>query len=50
MELRHSQAGEKLNVITFYVLLLPNWYCTGTYIIGLDLDHMDFKGVEFLCH
>jgi hypothetical protein len=22
MELRHSQAGEKLNMITFYVLLL----------------------------
>jgi hypothetical protein len=22
MELRHSQAGEKLNVITFYLLLL----------------------------
>ncbi len=33
--------------ITFYVLLLPYWYCTGTY----DLDHMnDFKGVEFLGH
>jgi hypothetical protein len=40
----------QLTVITFYVLLLPNWYCTGTgYVIGLDLVRMnDFKGVEIL--
>jgi hypothetical protein len=39
-------------VITFYVLLLPNWYCTGYRVCnGLDLDRMnDFKGVEILGH
>jgi hypothetical protein len=48
MELRHCQAGEKLNVITFYVLLLTGTVLYG-YIIGLDHVN-DFQGVEFFGH